>query len=204
MRLRCTDYGNSDFDTRNGFVGYANFAVPAFRGPRLLTNGWELNTVITLKTGEPINLLTATDTTGENEYTQRPNIIGNPFAGQSHKIQDGVVQWLNPAAFANPAFGTYGNYQRNSLYGPGFQNVDLSLFKNTHITERINAQFRVEMFNLFNHLNLANPGPEQLGNDEYGTDSFAQIGSTIGAGNYSPGIGPGEPFNVQLALKILF
>ena len=198
------DYGNSDYDTRNGFVGYANYSVPSFRGPKLLTNGWELNTVIALKTGEPINLLTATDTTGQNEYTQRPNIIGNPFAGVNHKIQNGVVQWLNPAAFANPAFGTYGNYQRNSVYGPGFQNVDLSLFKNTHITERINAQFRVEMFNVFNHLNLANPGPEQLGNDQYGTDSFAQIGSTIGAGNYSPGIGPGEPFNVQLALKILF
>jgi hypothetical protein len=60
------------------------------------------------------------------------------------------------------------------------------------------------MFNLFNHLNLANPGPEQLGNDQFGTSSFAQIPSTIGAGNYSPGIGPGEPFNVQLALKILF
>ncbi|MGC2404599.1 MAG: TonB-dependent receptor [Acidobacteriaceae bacterium] len=198
------DYGNADFDTRNGFVGYANYAVPGFRGPKLLTNGWELNTVITLKTGEPINLVTATDTTGENEYTQRPNIIGNPFTGITHNIQAGIVQWLNPAAFANPASGTYGNYARNSLYGPGFQDVDLSLFKNTKITERINTQFRVEMFNLFNHLNLANPGPEQLGNDAYGTSSFAQIPSTIGAGNYSPGIGPGEPFNVQLALKILF
>jgi Carboxypeptidase regulatory-like domain/TonB dependent receptor len=198
------DYGNSDFDTRNGFVGYANYAVPTFRGPKLLTGGWELNTVITLKTGEPINLVTATDTTGENEYTQRPNIIGNPFTGITHSIQSGVVQWLNPAAFANPASGTYGNYARNSLYGPGFQDVDLSLFKNTKIGERINTQFRVEMFNIFNHLNLANPGPEQLGNDAYGTSSFAQIPSTIGAGNYSPGIGPGEPFNVQLALKILF
>jgi hypothetical protein len=60
------------------------------------------------------------------------------------------------------------------------------------------------MFNLFNHLNLANPGPEQPGNDAFGTSSFGQIGSTSGAGNYAPGIGPGEPFNVQLALKIIF
>ena len=50
------DYGNSDFDTRNGFVGYANYEVPGFKGPKLLTNGWELNTVITLKGGQPINL----------------------------------------------------------------------------------------------------------------------------------------------------
>jgi len=198
------DYGNSDFDTRHGFVGYANYEVPQFRGPKLLTAGWEANTVITLKGGQPINLFTGTDTTGENQYTQRPNIVGNPFAGVSHAIQNGVVQWFNPAAFADPAPGTYGNYTRNSIFGPGLEDVDLSLFKNTHITERINTQFRVEMFNLFNHLNLANPGPTQLGNDATGTDSFGQIGSTIGAGNYSPGIGPGEPFNVQLALKILF
>jgi len=198
------DYGNSDFDTRNGFVGYANYTIPAFRGPKLLTDGWETNMVITLKGGQPINLFTGTDTTGENEYTQRPNIVGNPFAGVSHKIQNGVVQWFNQAAFADPAAGTYGNFTRNSIFGPGLEDVDLSLFKNTHITERINAQFRVEMFNLFNHLNLANPGPTQLDNAYTDTSSFGQIGSTIGAGNYSPGIGPGEPFNVQLALKILF
>jgi outer membrane receptor protein involved in Fe transport len=198
------DYGNSDFDTRNGFVGYINYEVPGFRGPKLLTNGWELNTVVTLKSGQPINLFTGTDTTGENEFQQRPNIVGNPFAGVSHKIQNGVVQWFNPAAFADPASGTYGNYARNSIYGPGLEDVDLSLMKNTHITERVNAQFRVEMFNLFNHLNLANPGPTQLDNAFTDTDTFGQIGSTIGAGNYSPGIGPGEPFNVQLALKILF
>jgi hypothetical protein len=198
------DYGNSDFDTRNGFVGYANYAVPGFRGPKLLTNGFELNTVITLKGGQPINLVTSTDTTGENEFTQRPNIIGNPFAGINHSIQNGVVQWINPAAFANPAFGTYGNYTRNSIFGPGLEDVDLSIFKNTPITERINTQFRVEMFNLFNRVNLANPGPTQLGNDAFGTSSFGQSTSTIGAGNYSPGIGPGEPFNVQLALKIIF
>jgi hypothetical protein len=198
------EYGNSDFDTRNTFVAYANYDVPGFRGPKLITNGWEVNSVITLKGGEPVNLVTSTDTTGENEYTQRPNIIGNPFAGITHAIQRGVVQWINPAAFANPAFGTYGNYTRNTIYGPGFEDVDLSLFKNTPITERINTQFRVEMFNLLNHLNLANPGPEQLGNNAFGASSFGQIGSTIGAGNFAPGIGPGEPFNVQLALKIIF
>jgi hypothetical protein len=60
------------------------------------------------------------------------------------------------------------------------------------------------MFNVTNRLNLANPGPLQLGNDATGGSSFGQIGSTIGAGNYAPGIGPGEAFNTQLALKIIF
>jgi hypothetical protein len=65
------------------------------------------------------------------------------------------------------------------------------------------------MYNLFNRVNLANPACTQLCNDYWSTpeetgSGFGTSGSTIGSGNYSPGIGPGEPFNVQLALKILF
>jgi hypothetical protein len=202
------DYGASDFDTRNTFVGFVNYTVPGFRGPSLLTHGWELNSVITLKGGQPINLFTGTDTSGTNEYTQRPDQVGNPFAGVSHKVQnvDGsrFVQWFNPASFADPAAGTWGNYRRNSFFGPGFADADLSLFKNTPITERVNTQFRVEMFNVTNRLNLASPGPTQLGNAYTDSSSFGQVGATIGAGNYAPGIGPGEPFNTQLALKIIF
>jgi hypothetical protein len=202
------DYGNSDFDTRNTFVGYVNYAVPGFRGPKLVTHGWELNSIVTVKGGQPINLVTGTDTTGENQFVQRPNQVGAPFAGVSHKIQnvDGsrFVQWFNPASFVDPPAGTYGNYRRNSFFGPGFGDVDLSVFKNTPITERVNTQFRVEMFNLTNRLNLASPGPTQLGNNATDSSSFGQTGSTIGSGNFAPGIGPGEPFNVQLALKVLF
>ncbi len=202
------DYGASDFDTRNTFVGFANYNVPGFRGPSLLTHGWQLNTVITLKGGQPINLFTNDDTTGEGEYTQRPNQIASPFAGVSHKVQNvngsRFVQWFNPASFVDPAPGTYGNFRRNSFFGPGFADADLSIFKNTPVTERISTQFRVEMFNVTNRLNLASPGPQQLGNSYLGGDSFGQTGSTIGAGNYAPGIGPGEPFNTQLALKIIF
>ena len=202
------DYGASDFDTRNTFVGFANYNVPGFRGPSMLTHGWQLNAVVTLKGGQPINLFTGTDTTGENEFTQRPNQVASPFAGISHKVQnvDGsrFVQWFNPAAFTDPAAGTYGNFRRNSFFGPGFSDTDFSIFKNTPITERVNTQFRVEMFNLFNRLNLASPGPQQLGNSNTDSSGFGQTGSTIGAGNYAPGIGPGEPFNTQLALKIIF
>ena len=84
------DYGNSDFDTRNTFVAYANYDVPGFRGPKFITNGWQLNSVITLKGGQPVNLVTSTDTTGENEYTQRPNIIGHPFAGITTTFRAGL------------------------------------------------------------------------------------------------------------------
>jgi hypothetical protein len=55
-----------------------------------------------------------------------------------------------------------------------------------------------------NRLNLASPGPTQLGNSYTDSSGFGTTSSTIGAGNYAPGIGPGEPFNTQLALKIIF
>jgi hypothetical protein len=60
------------------------------------------------------------------------------------------------------------------------------------------------MYNLFNRVNLASPACTQLCNDYFNVGGFGTTGSTIGSGNFSPGIGPGEPFNVQLALKIIF
>jgi hypothetical protein len=207
------DYGNSDFDTRNSFGGYLNYEVPTFGGPKLLTGGWAINSAFAFKGGQPITIYNYNDTSGTGEYTQRVNQVGNPFAGITHRILTNssgskYVQWLNPAAFANPANNTWGSIARNSIYGPGYEDVDMSVFKNTKFDIHdfpVNVQFRAEMYNLFNRVNLASPACTQLCNDYFGSGAgFGTSGSTIGSGNYSPGIGPGEPFNVQLALKILF
>jgi len=207
------DYGNSDFDTRNSFVGYLNYDVPTFGGPKVLTGGWSLNSAFAFKGGQPITILNNGDTSGTNEFTQRVNQISNPFAGISHSIQTNssggkFVQWLNPNAFEAPAANTWGSIARNSLFGPGYEDFDLSVFKNTKFSFHdfpVDTQFRAEMYNLFNHVNLASPACTQLCNNYFGSGSgFGTSGSTIGSGNFSPGIGPGEPFNVQLALKILF
>jgi hypothetical protein len=169
-----------------------------------------VNSAFTIKGGQPITIYNGGDTSGTNEYSQRVNQISNPFVGINHKIITPVgggtpyVQWLNPNAFEQPAANTWGTIARNSLYGPGFNDIDLSLFKNTPITERISTQFRAEIYNTFNRLNLASPACTQLCNDYFGNGGFGTTGSTIGSGNYSPGLGPGEPFNVQLALKIIF
>jgi Carboxypeptidase regulatory-like domain len=207
------DYGNSDFDTRNSLVGYLNYDVPTFGGPKLLTGGWSLNSAFAFKGGQPITIYDDNDTSGTNEYTQRVNQIANPFVGVSHAIQTNssggkFVQWFNPNAFVAPPANTWGTIGRNSFFGPGYEDVDLSVFKNTKFDIHdfpVNVQFRAEMYNLFNRLNLASPACTQLCNDYFGSGSgFGTSGSTIGSGNYSPGIGPGEPFNVQLALKIIF
>ncbi|MGC1420945.1 MAG: carboxypeptidase regulatory-like domain-containing protein [Terracidiphilus sp.] len=205
------DYGNSDFDTRNGFKGYVNYAIPAAPTMKLLTGGWELNTAFAFNGGQPITVYNGDDTSGTNEYTQRVNRVSNPFQGVSHSIQtvngNKFVQWFNPNAYVEPPANTWGTEARNSIYGPGFEDVDLSVIKNTRFPINdfpVNVQFRAEMFNLFNHVNLASPACTQLCNDYFGGSSFGRSGSTIGSGNFSPGIGPGEPFNVQLAMKILF
>jgi hypothetical protein len=207
------DYGNSDFDTRNSLVGYINYDVPTFGGPKKLTGGWALNSAFAFKGGQPITIYDDNDTSGTNEFTQRVNQIANPFAGVSHSIQTNssggkFVQWLNPNAFVAPPANTWGTIGRNSIFGPGYEDFDLSVFKNTKFEVHdfpVNVQFRAEMYNLFNRVNLASPACTQLCNDYFGSGSgFGTSGSTIGSGNFSPGIGPGEPFNVQLALKILF
>ena len=85
----------------------------------------------------------------------------------------------------------------------GFGDVDFSVFKNTKIGERVSTQFRVEMFNLFNRTNYA-PPLEGNFNPSFTYDNALNLFTTIGSFNGAPGIGAGEPFNTQLALKILF
>jgi hypothetical protein len=205
------DYGNSSFDTRNNFTAVLTYDLPhSSRGPNLLVNGWQLSSLLSFRSGVPFNITTDEDTSGTDEGFQRPNLIGDPFAGVSHKIAldsngQKYIQWINPAAFAQPAVGTFGDLPRNAFYGGGYSAVDFSIFKTTSITERIKIQFRVEFFNLFNHNNYAppnvNPVDESVG---FGNSGFGQIRDTVGDFNGAPGIGPGEPFNVQLALKVLF
>jgi len=191
------DYGNSDFDTRHNFTGLLNYDLPGASHLKPLLSGWALSSLISLHTGQPFTVFSSSDTTGTGEGVQRANQIGDPFAGVSHAFSKSGVTWVNPAAFTNPAPGTFGTSPRNGYYGPGFASVDFSVVKNTKITERINTQFRIEMYNLFNRINLAPPSGGLGG-------GFGISSDTIGDYNGAPGIGPGEPFNMQLALKIIF
>ncbi|PYV64809.1 MAG: hypothetical protein DMG97_33910 [Acidobacteria bacterium] len=202
------DYGNSDFDTRHNFTALLSYNLPSpSNGPRWLLDGWQLSSLFSFHTGQPFNITTAADTTGTNENVQRVDLVGNPFAGVSHKIvtTNGFkyVQWVNPAAFGLPIPGTFGTMGRNQIYGPGYGAVDFSVFKNFQVTERFSMQFRTEMYNLFNGANLAPPNTFGFAGPN-AQNGFGQSYDTIGDYNGAPGIGPGEPFNVQFALKLIF
>jgi len=198
------DYGQGDYDARHTFVGEVSYQVPGSNHWKAATTGWQANGNFAFHTGFPFTILTddQTDNTGENN--QRANQVTNPFTG--FKKAGVNANWLNPTAFADPAAGTWGTTRRNAYTAPGFGDVDLSVFKNTKIGERVNAQFRVELYNLFNRTNYAPPlgGGSGGYNPNQATISSLQLYDTIGDFNGAPGIGAGEPFNTQFALKITF
>jgi hypothetical protein len=193
------DYGDSDFDIRHNFNGYVVYDIPGSSfGPRWLTHGWQVTTKMQFHTGLPFTAFASYDTSGTGENTTRAVQVGNPYAGVNHTLQQGQpVQWINPDAFVNPPQGSFGTVGRNTLRAPGFGDVDLAFLKDIPIHERLHAQFRAELFNIFNRVNLAPPSGTLGG-------GFGQSSDTIGDYNGSPGIGPGEPFNTQLALKVIF
>ena len=126
-------------------------------------------------------------------------MVGNPFANvPASNRATSTYYWFNPAAFAAPAPGTYSNEGRNEFYGPPTHQIDFSVFKNFAITEHVRAQFRVEIFNIFNFVNYSGPANNVQGSN------LGQVGSTYDVAFGAPGIGPGAPRNVQLALKVLF
>jgi outer membrane receptor protein involved in Fe transport len=192
------EYGNSDFDVRNTVTGYLDYAIPAFRGPKRLTHGWEVNSGFSLHGGTPYTVDASSNVSGNGDNADRAvQVIANPYKGVSHAIVDGAVQWFNPSAFVDPANGTYSPTRRGQNYNPGYQAVDVAAIKTTAITERVSAQFKANIYNIFNHTNLAPVGFPATG--ESGT-----IGSTIGPYLGNPTIGPGEPLNAEFALKIIF
>jgi hypothetical protein len=189
-------YGNSDFDVRNTFVMFASYEIPGSHHLKALTSGWQANVLASYHGGQPFNIFASGDVSGTNEGTDRAvQVLANPYAGFRQRTVN--ASWLNPAAFADPAPGTFGTVRRNQFYSPGYGDMDLSFFKNTRIKERVNIQFRAEMFNLGNRINFAPPSSANSG----GTFTLSD---TIGDYNGAPGIGAGEPFNTQFGAKITF
>ncbi len=149
--IRC-NWANAGYDQPNVFTLDFVYTLPKVRGSldqpilRQVFNGWEISSMIRYQSGMPITSLYSNgNLLGVNAGSQYPNLIGNPYEGQN------AFQWLNPAAFARPADGSYGDLGRNALHLPGIGNVDASLMKNFLITESVKLTLRCEAFNLFNH-----------------------------------------------------
>jgi hypothetical protein len=198
------DYGRSTFDNRHLLNGFVYYTVPQLGHfmPRL-TKGFQLNAIYTYSSGLPISPQYSTNVDGTGELKDRPNInpLVNPYTGLQLATSTATgrqYRWLsNTGAFVLPATGTYGNERRDAFTGPNFRTVDFSLFKHTPVTEKVMSEFRVEIFNIFNFNNFANPAVNPS------SSTFGLITNTRN-GASAPGIGYGEPFNIQFALKFTF
>src|SRR5207244_2432846 len=115
-----------------------------------------MNTIVNLQSGLSFPPLLGFNQsrTLDSNIPDRPSINPN-FSGPRYLHR--VDQWFDPRAFILPPAGTLGNAARNSLTAPGMTTVDLSMFKNIPVSERLNVQFRAEAFNLFNHVNFGVP-----------------------------------------------
>jgi hypothetical protein len=190
--------GRSNFDVRHRLSVSYSYDLPFGRGRRFLSDdgwltsllsGWETYGIVTLQTGRPftVALLSDIDNSGTGRSglgfgaNDRPNVVGDPALGERTP-----ERWFNTAAFAFSPRGTFGNAGRNILDGPGYQNVNASLVKNTALTERFNLQLRAEVFNLFNHPNF------NLPDNFLGSPSFGRITSAR------------DPRHIQFGVKVLF
>jgi hypothetical protein len=121
---------------------------------RMLGSGWRLSGVFRAQSGSPLTVTTGTDRalSGIQAATQRPNqVLDDPYGART------INNWLNPAAFAQPALGTYGNSIRNAYDGPGRKVVDLSLVRAFRFMSSHQIEARIEAFNAFNWFLLGNP-----------------------------------------------
>ena len=176
------DRGPSAFNAGQQFRANLTYELPFGRGkPWLngvhgvsdkLISGWQVNTIVSLVSGFPLVPVIGSNRSGDGDLNNpdRPNYLvgytGNPIQGVTAGCGGGVIpsgqqlgtatRWFDPCAFTLPTGGTFGNVGRAALVGPGLADVDLSIFKNTHITERAALQFRAEFFNILNHTNFGN------------------------------------------------
>jgi hypothetical protein len=163
-----TDKGLATFDVRNAAVINALYALPFGRGQSFanglngwsgkLISGWSVASVVTAQSGFPFtpqlsyNASNNGDTRNPVRPFLNPNFSGPVVLGHPN-------QWFNPAAFIAPAAnsGFFGNVGRDTYIGPGLATWDFSVLKDTAISERLNLQFRAEIFNLLNRANFNTP-----------------------------------------------
>ena len=124
----------------------------------VLARDWTVSAIATFKTGTPLTIGAGTDRNFDGVTNDRADLVGDPELDHGRPIEQVIENWFNVAAFAVPAVGTDGSSGRNIIDGPGYRNVDLGIFRDIPLKGRSMFQFRVEATNVFNIVNLMNPG----------------------------------------------
>jgi outer membrane receptor protein involved in Fe transport len=211
--------GLSNFQTKHRFVLNTIYQLPFGRGQRWLNREgavgyllghWQAGGILTFQSGRPFTVNRGIDQSESGNFNlqssptsaDRPDIVGNPFQAGNIAANPGCIgpahvqtaqNWFNPCAFMAPAGPAFGDLGRNTLIGPGFDDVDFSISKEFPLSsETRKFQFRAEIFNLLNHPNFDLPNT----NFDAGA-AFGQVQSA------NEGLGK-PPRQIQLGLKFIF
>jgi len=165
---KSADWGPATYDVRHAGAVNVMYALPFGHGRRFLgglngpvdgiVSGWTLNSVVSMQSGFPFTPQLAYNpaNNGDSRNPVRP-FLNPAFTGPV--VTGNPNQWFNPNAFIAPPSnsGFYGNVGRDAYTGPGLATWDFSTFKDTHVSEKMNVQFRLEIFNLLNRANFNTP-----------------------------------------------
>jgi hypothetical protein len=210
---RSLDYGPSIYDATHRFVFSYTYELPSVRHfssldwvPSRLADGWRINGITTFQSGFPLDVVN-TDFRSLTcaAYTfymcaDVPNVVGSPqyYDPRSSSLQNTATvpanssalpnYWFDPNTFAFESLGTFGNAGRNLLRGPGINNFDFALMKDTRITESTRVELRFEFFNLFNHTQFDPAG----------------ISTDINGGDFGREFQAYDPRLIQLGAKFYF
>jgi hypothetical protein len=209
MACRECDRSSMPYDIRHTMTTNVIYQLPVGQGRRFLNRhgvmsallgGWEASGIATARTGQPVNIVLKRPTSAlpdGNNANQRPNLVpGVPLYAANQTVDN----WFNPAAFAIPAAGTWGNLGRYAVRGPGYSEFDAAIQKHFSVTERARLNLRTEVFNLFNQAIYANPSGNLGSNPASPAASFGRITSILNTG----AVGTGTPREIQFALRLEF
>ncbi|MBL8221035.1 MAG: hypothetical protein JNL62_17510, partial [Bryobacterales bacterium] len=185
-----SDRGLADSDRTHAFVASYLWDMPRLKNwhpvLRHVLGGWQNNGILSSYSGLVFSMAAGIDQSLTANGADRADVVGDWRLASGRTKEEQILRWFNPAAFALPREGAFGNTSRNRFRGPGSVNFDWGLFKQIPIVEGHSLQFRSEFFNLFNHANLGLP------NANLQSPQFGRI------------TGAGGPRVIQFALKYAF
>jgi hypothetical protein len=193
------DYGPAQFNRPHVLVVSYNYPLPFWRNQdqwyKKAFGGWSLTGITQYTSGWPLNAYVGQDIAGIGSnpgtsvqidggaaggFNQRADLVGDAYANTNR------IQFLNPAAFAIPTPGRYGNAGPFAFRGPRISNWDITAAKDFRMTERLNLNFRAEMFNVFNHL------------------SYVRVNTQVGTGTFGRVTGATDPRTFEFAMRLSF
>jgi Carboxypeptidase regulatory-like domain len=196
------------WDVRHVFNANAVYQLPFGAGKPYLSSpgiwrdiagSWEATSTLVARTGFPINVLIsrkANAVPDGNTTDQRPDLV--PGVSLTPPGGSSIGEWINPAAFAVPAAGVFGDAPRDLFRGPGAWQIDMGLSKHIPVTERVGLQFRTEFFNIFNHPQYGLPLATFNGS------GFGGIINNVNTNTPISPVGTGTPREIQFSLRVAF